>query len=539
MTDALTALGRMPTLWAPRASQIARSEIAKFIASIGGSVVDYKSFHAWSASDLEGFWGSVWEYAQIVGQRGTEAVRRDPSGDPGLTVFFPGARLNVAENLLRGAADRVAACFFTPQGVPTSLTIAELRSQVACLSDGLVRSDIGPGDVVVSTLPNGKERLIAYLACLARGAVWAQIPDDAKPNELAGLVDRIGGKILFTGASEAGLICRNTAESNGGEAGLQRLACIVVLGESLPYKPKCPVHAWSAFGHRRDELRYQRIAFNDPAVLLFDRSAGKLKAITHSAGGMLVTHLKEHILHGDIKKSDMVLSMNLEDPRLWLWQVSTIASGATAAFLDGGKSFDFRALQSLAQDLQATHLLIDPAKMEMPRGSSNAYSGPRPPKSLRALFLIDEVTDAALFDWIYKEFTDDIMLCPLLGSSKFLANYFVGSPLHPVRRGEYSALALGMALHVLDDGGRPVVARTGELVCSEAFPTMAKSTPFGCDRAASGGLPIGRRARITCYGSAVLCPAGRDDPSLPQAKSTRTNTKQSEPAPAAIAAARM
>ncbi len=532
MPDPLTALGRMQTLWAPRASQTARSEIAKFIASLGGSVVDYRSFHAWSASDLEGFWGSLWDYARIIGNRGDETVRRDPSGDPGLTVFFPKARLNVAENLLRGPGDRIAACFASASGVHTTLDVSALRAQAARVCDGLVRSGVGPGDVVVSTLRNGPERLIAYLACLARGAVWAQIPGNVAPDIAAKMIAGIGGKILFADASDTALLSATTGQGTP-------LSCAVVVGECVSGHPDRLVRRWSSFDASGAELKFHRIAFNDPAVILFEDPAGVPDAITHSAGGLLITHIKEHRLHGDVKRGDIVLSMNIDDPRLWLWQVSTIASGAAAAFLDGGPSVDFPVLQRTAEKLQATHLMLDPVMVDRPRRAAVRACETRLPDTVRALFLTDETPDATLFDWIYAEVADDIMLCAMPGSSRFLANYFAGSPLHPVRRGEHSALALGMALYVLDDCGRPVVARTGDLVCCEAFPTMPKGTPFGGHGAMSGVLPIGRKARITCYGSGVLSPAGQDGASPLQQQHIRQNTKRSDCAPVAMPAARV
>ncbi|WP_419908332.1 AMP-binding protein [Hoeflea sp.] len=537
MPDALTALGRMQTLWAPRASQIARSEIAKFIASVGGSVVDYKSFHAWSASDIEGFWGSLWDYARIIGSRGSETIRRDPSGDPGLTLFFPGARLNVAENLLRDPGDRIAACYLDAGGGNAPLTIDDLRLQVARVCDGLVQSGIGPGDVVVSTLPGGQERLIAYLACLARGAAWAQIPDDTTADEAANLIAGVNGKILFADASCAALISAAAGlEAQPGNETAQ-LACLVAVGEPLPGPSKWPIRAWDSFGDAGAELEFQRIAFNDPAVILFEDVAGVPESVTHSAGGLLITHLKEHRLHGDVKKGDIVLSMNVSDPRLWLWQISVMASGAVAAFLDGGSSASFNELRSATERLQATHLILDPATMNKPGDALAAQLSL--PDSLRVLFLADEVHDTTFFDRIYTEVVDDIMLCPMAGSPRFLANFFAGSPLHPVRRGEYSALALGMALHVLDNGGRPVVAKTGELVCCEAFPTMPKARPFGEHGTMSGGLPIGRRAQITCYGSGVLSPPARDGGSQVQQQRTHVKTKQSDAASVAVPAARV
>ena len=524
MSDALIALGRMQTLWAPRASQIARSEIAKFIASVGGSVVDYKSFHAWSASDLEGFWGSLWDYARITGIRGTETVRRDPSGDPGLTVFFPQAKINVAENILRGPVDRVAVHFAAAEGVHASLTIAELRALVARICDGLAQAGVGSGDVVVSNLATGMERLIAYLACLARGAVWAQIPCDAKPDVIAGLIDGIGGRILFADASDPVLHSPQNVRETGLPA--NQALCVVAVGEIPPDLRHGPVHGWDSFGRPDAKLVFQRIAFNDPAVILFEYPLGAADVITHSAGGMLVTHLKEHRLHGDIKKGDILLGMNRDDPRLWLWQVSTIASGAAMSFVNGEGSCDLQTLQRIAENLQATHLVVDPATMAASGGHQAGVTDNPLPESVRALFFAGEMPDANLFDRIYTEISDDIMLCPMAGSSKFLANYFAGSPLHPVRRGEYSALALGMALHVLDDGGRPVVSRTGELVCSEAFPTMPKSTPFGDHGPASGGLPMGRLAQITCYGSGVLCPTREDGAAQPEEMPKQLDTKR-------------
>lgn len=516
MPDVLTSLGRRQTLWAPRASQIACSEIAKFIASIGGSVVDYKSFHAWSASDLEGFWGALWDYMRIIGYRGNETVMRDPSGDPGLTVFFPKAKVNVAENILRGPDNRGAAHFMSAAGVQTSLSTGELKTQVARISDGLLLSGVESGDVVVSTLPIGSERLVAYLACLACGAVWAQLPNNADPDATAKLIGRIGGKLLFANASDPVLV-----------SAADHLACAVAAGGQHSDHLRGAVHEWGSFGNSKSKLCYQRIGFNDPAVILFENALGTVDAITHSAGGMLITHLKEHRLHGDVKENDILLSMELDDPRLWLWQVSAMACGAETVFLDD-ETYDLSLLQTIAQNLQVTHLVADPTKLQMTADRPGQVAATRIPESVRVVFFAGEVLDPKLFDRIYKELGDNIMLCPMAGSSRHLAHYFAGSPLHPVRRGEYSALALGMALHVLDEGGRPIVARTGKLVCSEAFPTMPKRTPFGSHGPASGGLPIGRLAQITCYGSAMLCPGRVDEAAGLKQTSLRMNAEKNQ-----------
>lgn len=502
MANSLEALGRIQTLWAPRASQIARSEMAKFIASVGGSVIDYRSFHAWSASDLEGFWGALWTYARIVGRRGGEIVRPHHSGDPGLTVFFPKAKLNLAENILRGSGNRAALKFVSQGGSQSVLTIEDLRRETSRLSDGLSQAGVGPGDVVVSTLRNSPERIIAFLACAACGAVWAQLPGGASAQSARQMIGRLNGRAVFADAADSELL--SAGKNLMPENSQPDPGPIVVVGDLVGHDTESRATPWASFGKAGVKPEYQRIGFNDPAVILFDCDDEKAEPVLHSVGGTLLTHLKEHILHGDLKEGDVIVGLGDHNSRLWLWHVSAMACGAMLVLADSGEPSDSGHVWSVVEACEATHTTISSSALAVLRGSNDSPSAQFQLRSLRTLFLIGDVSDVTLFDWVYSHISPDVLVCPLAGSEQIMANYFIGSPLHPVRRGEYSALALGMALYVVDDRGRPIIAHPGELVCCEAFPTMPLDQPFGDAGAATGAMNIGRSALITCYGAGIL-----------------------------------
>ena len=500
MLDSHVALGRSGTLWAPRASRIVNSSLAKFIASVGGAVNDYATFHAWSANDPGGFWGALWHYARIIGSPGKVALYRPTTSAMDGAVFFPEARLNLAENLLRGRASRIAAYEIRSGGKTAEMTMETLRGEVGRIASGMKQAGIRPGMTVAAWMPPGLERLATLIATFAIGATWLDLDQNVPPEALAERLGEMRPTLLFIDERGVG----GARRSRLLEA-LPGIATVVSLGRSGDA-------TWEDFGRGCARPRYRRFPFNHPAAILFVGTTNA-QPVVHSAGGMLLTHLKEHLLHCDLKAESLLCVMGEWSPMMRLWHSSALATGASIAF-DGRRrgAKNPKAAWRVIDTMPITHLGMEPGFL----GRSEAFGcDPKSECGLRALRVM--LVSARgfrpeQFQWVYEHVKSDLMLAPLLGSPAVCGHYFLGSPLHPVRRGELTARTLGMALHVVDQRRAPVIGRRGSLVCSEPFPTLPKAPPGGESvwRNGSEDLPglwaEGIEIELTPYGAAIQEP---------------------------------
>ena len=512
-----------PILWEPSLARVAGARLTAFRRLINErhlngprdrSLADAHDLHRWSVEEPADFWNAVWDFCGVVGERGTPPFLEEAAAMPGAR-FFPRARLNFAENLLRGP-DRPAALIYVDEtGRRRELSLGELRDLSGRLAAALAADGVGPGVRVVGFLPNIPEAVIAMLATARLGAVWSSCSPDFGAQ---GVLDRFGQiepRVLLTadGYHYGGKAHDSLEPAGRLMTELPGLARTVVI-PNLHARPTLPSGAvlWDDYlAPPGTEIPdYRRLPFAHPLYVMFSSgTTGLPKCMVHSAGGTLVQHLKEHQLHCDLGPADRLFFFTTCGWMMWNWLVSGLASGASVVLFDGHPLRPESTLWDLAEREKITVFGTSARHI-----AACAKAGVRPGVSsdLAALRCVLSTGSPLLpesFDYVYEHVKEDVQLSSISGGTDIISCFALGNPVLPVRRGELQCRGLGMDVAVLDEEGGPTVGSKGELVCRSPFPSMP--TGFWND-------PEGRRYReayftrfpgVWCHGDfAELTPSG-------------------------------
>ena len=468
-------------LWTPRPGRVAAARVTAFAAAAreraGFAGGDHAALWAWSIAEPEAFWRLAWEECGLVGDGPGDVVLERGDRLPGAR-WFPGARLNYAENLLQGPDDAEVLVFREEGGRGARLRRGELRAQVAAAAAALAAEGVGPGDRVAGCLPNVPETVIAMLGAASLGAVWTSCsPDFGR----AGVLDRFGQVapvVLVTGdgyryGGREHERLAAAAELRGALPSVRRLVVVPVLstGAALP----AGAVAWDDWlrPHLGARAAWARLPFDHPLFIMYSSgTTGLPKCMVHSAGGTLLQHAKEHRLHCDLGPGDRLFYYTTCGWMMWNWLVSGLAAGATVMLFDGHPLQPADAIWDYARDERITVLgtsarwLAACAKLGLaPRRTHDLGS-------LRAVLSTGSPLLPETFDWVYEAVGDDLQLSSISGGTDIISCFALGSPVLPVRRGELQTRGLGMAVDIWDDAGRPLAAGPGELVCTRPFPSM-------------------------------------------------------------------
>jgi acetoacetyl-CoA synthetase len=471
-------------LWAPTDEQVARSALTQFKSHIetkyNVSLPSYDALHEWSVDQLEHFWQEVWSFAEIRSSHPPACVlpeRRMPLAD-----WFPGARLNFAENLLRHRGARAALVVVGEDGERTALSYDQLRASVASVATWLSDQGVVAGDRVAGFLPNRAEAVIAMLAATSLGATWSSCsPDFGKQ----GVLDRFGQiepKILvacegyryggkaFDTRERVLDICRSIPR-------LQRVLWVGNSGQPAAPEGHEGHHAWSeAMGTPARPLAFVQLPFNHPLYIMYSSgTTGVPKCIVHGAGGTLLQHAKEHLLHGDLREDDVLFYFTTTGWMMWNWLVSGLIAGCTVVLYDGSPGTpNLNALWSLAEREKITILGTSPKFLATCR-KAGLNPGEDHALCLRTLMSTGAPLSAELFEWVYAHVAKDVQLASICGGTDIISCFMLGSPISPVYAGEIQKPGLGMKVEAWQGERNPVRGAKGELVCTEPFVSMPVS----------------------------------------------------------------
>ncbi|WP_453991316.1 acetoacetate--CoA ligase [Bacillus nitroreducens] len=467
-------------LWEPSETWVSQSNLMNFSQKVGFPLLPYERFHRWSVAEPENFWSAVWDFANVVGEKGTKIMI--PPSDGGMlgTQWFPDAQLNFAENLLQGEEWQTAVITADENGVSRSVTFGELRSMVATVQYGLKSLGVNKGDRVAGVVINGLEGLVALLATTSLGAVWTSCSPDFGPK---GIIDRIGQvrpKVLIATLEYQynGKFFDIRDNISAVSQVLKDVSAIVTLSEGtdLVVNQDTTVLSWQDLCQdSSSQLEFTRVPFNHPLYILYTSgTTGLPKAIVHSVGGTLLQHLKEHQLHCDVKTGDVMFWYTNTAWMMYPWLVSGLASGAAILLYDGSPipKKNKGILWEISEKIGLTHFGTSPKYLETLMKAGYQVGKKHDLSSLRSVLSCGAPLAAEQYDWIYNDIKTDIMLASISGGTEIIGCFVMGSPVHPVRRGEITCKALGMAVDVLDDRGVSVINEKGELVCTKAFPSM-------------------------------------------------------------------
>ena len=470
-------------LWQPSAARIAEANVTRFGAMLaarhGAGLADFERLRAWAVAQPEAFWPALWQFADVRTSAPWDEVLVGGDQMPGAR-WFTGARLNFAENLLRYRDDHPAIIAWTEDGRRRTLSHAQLYEAVAGLAAALRADGIGPGDRVAAIMPHAPETIIAMLATASLGAIWSSCSPDFG---VQGVLDRFGQiepKVLFTvdGYRYNGKaldVRDKLAAIRADLPSVQRLVVVPFLEEAPEPGVLAPATLLSDYVHAAPgEIAFAQLPFDHPLYILYSSgTTGVPKAIVHGAGGTLLQHLKELLLHTDVKRNDRLFYFTTCGWMMWNWQVSGLACGATLVLFDGSPFYpDGNRLFELAARDRVT-LFGTSAKYIDALKKAGIEPGQRHDLSaLRGILSTGSPLVPESFDFVYRSIKQDLHLASISGGTDIVSCFVLGSPVLPVWRGEIQSAGLGMAVEVFDDQGRPLEAGQGELVCTRPFPAM-------------------------------------------------------------------
>jgi acetoacetyl-CoA synthetase len=471
-------------LWQPGAAWLERAAMSRFARAAERrwqhKFADYETLHRWSYEQPREFWTSLWEFAGIVGDPG-DTVVMDGNRMPG-AKFFPNGRLNFAENLLRRRDDGDAIVFRGEDRVRRRLSHRQLYDAVSRFAQALTAHGVKPGERVAGYMPNMPETVIACLATGAIGAVWSSCSPDFG---VKGVLDRFGQiepkvLILADGYFYNGKHFDNLAKAREIVAAMPSVAHTVV----VPYTTDRP--ALDGIGHAvayddfvapfsAGDIAFPRLPFAHPLYILYSSgTTGVPKCIVHCQGGAILQHMKEHLLHCDMRPDDRVFYFTTCGWMMWNWLIAALASGATLMLYDGSPFHPGpQVLFDFAEEERITFFGTSAKFLDALNKSGFEPIKTHQLAAMRALGSTGSPLAPESFDFVYDKIKRDIFLFSMSGGTDLLACFATGNPLWPVWRGELQCATLGMATDVFTDDGKPAkVEEKGELVCTRPFPSM-------------------------------------------------------------------
>ena len=468
-------------LWVPSRRRVSEANLTRFIKGISDCypVDDYASLYQWSINRPREFWGEFWNFCQPLSVGEWTQVVDDPTRLPGAR-WFEGVRLNFAENLLRYRDRHPAITSWTERGFQTRLTYLELYRQVARLAGALQKAGVKPGDRVAGFLPNRVETVVAMLATTWLGAIWSSCSPDFG---VKGVLDRFGQiqpRVLFAAAGYhyAGKKIDCLAKVRPLVRKLTQLKQVVIVPDQDPapsLKGLPRTWLYQDFLATASPLsEFRRFDFAHPLYIMYSSgTTGLPKCMVHGAGGTLIQHLKELILHTDLKRSDNIFYQTTCGWMMWNWLMSALAVGATIVLYDGSPfAPQDDSLFGLADEAgltifgtSAKYLALVEKKGLCPRRTHSL-------KALRMVLSTGSPLSPQSFDYVYQQIKKDVLLASISGGTDLVSCFALGNPIGPVYRGELQTRGLGMKVEVFDSQGNSLVGRTGELVCTMAFPSM-------------------------------------------------------------------
>ncbi|MGI5459612.1 acetoacetate--CoA ligase [Streptomyces sp. CA-249302] len=463
----------------PDPETAAASRIAEFARRQGIDPDDYAALHRWSTTDLEGFWGAVWDYFAIDSDTPYEQVLAEERM-PGAR-WFSGAALNYTHHALRKVRDDdVAIIALDETGSGYGVTGERLRAQVASVAATLRDLGVGQGDRVVGYLPNTPHAIVSFLAAASLGAVWSVCGQDYAPKAAADRFAQLEPTVLI--AADGYLFNGTTHDRRDAVLELARAlptlkATLLVDHVGLPW-PSQPypslVVPWEDASTRTEELACTPVPFDHPLWVVFSSgTTGLPKGIVHGHGGVLLEHLKTLGLHSDLGPGDRLLWYTTTHWMMWNLVASTLLTGATTCTYDGSPA-PFAKLDML-WELAARHrvtvfgtspqYLLGMAKFGIDPSAHDL-------SSIRVVGCTGSALPASAYPWVRDHVGEGVLLASISGGTDIVSGFAGSAPNTPVWAGELSAPHLGVALAAYDTEGMPVVDQVGELVVTRPMPSM-------------------------------------------------------------------
>lgn len=471
-------------LWKPAEKQVEQANSTRLLRFVNErfnlELADYFQLYHWSVENIPDFWAAMWDFGGVVSSKKYDKVVDDLSVFPG-TKWFPGARLNYAENLLRCRDDKAAYIFKGEIEKRTTITYKELYYEVARLSKSLRDLGVKKDDRVVAYIPNMIETVIGMLAATSIGATWASCGAELGP---AAVIDRLGQvepKVLITadGYIYKGKRFDILSSAKQIVKSIPSIEQVIVVSyitdkPDISDVPKAIHYKEFLSPENKPDMEFEQVPFDHSGFIMFSSgTTGKPKSMVQSAGGLLLNQLKDLIIHTDLKREDRFCYLTTPSWMMWNFLNSSLTTGATLMLFDGNPSYpDWKTIWQIIQDEKITIFGCSASYVYYLR---NVDAKPKEDFDLSHLRQISQ-TGSALsaegFEYVYHYIKEDLHFNSITGGTDLNGTFASGTPAIPVYSGQIQAPALGMKVKAYDEKGNPAYDQQGELICEAPFPSM-------------------------------------------------------------------
>ncbi|PKL85048.1 MAG: acetoacetate--CoA ligase [Ignavibacteriae bacterium HGW-Ignavibacteriae-1] len=473
-------------LWTPAGENINESNMTQFINFVnlkyGLKLSSYHELYDWSIKYIANFWEDIWQFMDVISEQPYKSVISKinsalPDSDIRNYRWFKGARFNFAENLLKFRDSEIAIAYYSEDSKPIYMTYGQLYEKTAKCALGLKALGVGKGDRVAGYISNNPQAIIAMLATISIGAIWTSTSPDFGVNGVVDRFSQVEPKVLIAvdGYKYNGKTISLAENLNEIHLKLDQTKKIVLINQINADINGFDYISWDKLlDNKAGEIEFEMSEFDHPIYIMYSSgTTGVPKCIVHGAGGTLLQHMKELVLHTNLTDMDKIFYFTTCGWMMWNWLVSSLSVGATVVLYDGSPSYpDLNVMWKMAQEEGISVFGTSPKFL-----SACQKAGIKPSKSfklseLKTILSTGSPLSKDNFEWVYSNVKSNVRLSSISGGTDIISCFMLGNPNLPVYSEEIQCRGLGMKVEAWDENGKAVLDSKGELVCTAPFPSM-------------------------------------------------------------------